>query len=99
MYIKNKRRIAMEYEKEIKIVDDDTTVITYQMIETDSVNRAEIAEIKYAIESLEQEVAEKNAKIEELKAKVAFAEKIIALADEKIATENSIETNEIVVEC
>lgn len=86
----------MEYEKEINIVEDDSIIITYQMIETDRVNREEIAEIKSAIESLEKEVAEKNAKIEELKEKVAFAEKIIAMADEKKATETDAET--IVVE-
>lgn len=95
----------MEYEKEIKIVEDDNIVITYQMIETDKVNRQEIAEIKSAIESLEKEVAEKNAKIEELKEKVAFAEKIIAMADEKKATEIEAENenaenndSEIVIE-
>ena len=81
----------MDFEKEIKIVNDDDTIITYQMIETDEINRQEIADIKLAIEALEKEVAEKNAKIEELKNKVAFAEKIIALADEKKATEIEVQ--------
>ena len=81
----------MDFEKEIKIVNDDDIIITYQMIETDEINRQEIADIKIAIEALEKEVAEKNAKIEELKNKVAFAEKIIAMADEKKATENEVQ--------
>lgn len=81
----------MEFNKEINIVDDNNIVITYQMIETDTVNRQEIEEIKSAITMLESEVAEKNAKIEELKEKVAFAEKIIALADEKKASINAEE--------
>lgn len=77
----------MENEKEIKIVADDGIVIGYQLIETDKVDRQEVANIKSAIEILEQEVIEKNAKIEELKEKLAFAEKVIALADEKKAQE------------
>ena len=77
----------MENEKEIKIVADDGIVIGYQLIETDKVDRQEVANIKSAIEMLEQEVIEKNAKIEELKEKLAFAEKVIALADEKKAQE------------
>ena len=81
----------MDFEKEIKIVNDDDIIITYQMIETDEINRQEIADIKLAIEALEKEVAEKNAKIEELKNKVAFAEKIIAMADEKKATEIEVQ--------
>ena len=81
----------MDFEKEIKIVNDDDIIITYQMIETDEINRQEIADIKIAIEALEQEVAEKNAKIEELKKKVDFAEKVIAMADEKKATEIEVQ--------
>lgn len=87
----------MENEKEIKIVADDGVVIDYQLIEADKVNRQEVADIKSAIELLEQEVAEKNAKIEELKEKLAFAEKVIALADEKKAQEVQ-ETEQVEVE-
>lgn len=88
----------MEFNKEINIVDDDDIIITYQMIETDKVNRQEIADIKSAIEMLEKEVAEKNAKIEELKEKVAFAEQIIAMADEKKAAEQNAVEDETVVQ-
>ena len=88
----------MEFNKEINIVDDDDIVITYQMIETDKVNRQEIADIKSAIEMLEKEVAEKNAKIEELKEKVAFAEQIIAMADEKKAAEQNAVEDETVIQ-
>lgn len=87
----------MENEKEIKIVADDGVVINYQLIEADKVNRQEVADIKSAIELLEQEVTEKNAKIEELKEKLAFAEKVIALADEKKAQESEPEVAEIEV--
>ena len=88
----------MEFNKEINIVDDDDIVITYQMIETDKVNRQEISDIKSAIEMLEKEVAERNAKIEELKEKVAFAEQIIAMADEKKAAEQNAVEDETVVQ-
>lgn len=85
----------MENEKEIKIVADDGTIINYQVIESDKVNRQEVADIKSAIELLEQEVAEKNAKIEELKEKLAFAEKVIALADEQKAKEAEVVEAEV----
>ena len=85
-------------EKEINIIDDDDIIITYQLVETDKVNRQEIADIKSAIEMLEKEVAEKNAKIEELKEKVAFAEQIIAMADEKKAAEQNAVEDETVVQ-
>lgn len=85
----------MENEKEIKIVADDGTIIDYQVIESDKVNRQEVADIKSAIELLEQEVAEKNAKIEELKEKLAFAEKVIALADEQKAKEAEVVEAEV----
>lgn len=85
-------------EKEINIIDDDDIIITYQLVETDKVNRQEIADIKSAIEMLEKEVAEKNAKIEELKEKVAFAEQIIAMADEKKTAEQNAVEDETVVQ-
>lgn len=84
----------MDFEganKEIRIVEDDNVIIKYQTIENDIVNREEIANIETAIELLESEVAEKNAKIEELKKKVAFAKSIIALADEIKANEQLAE--------
>lgn len=84
----------MDFEsenKEIRIVEDDNVIIKYQTIENDIVNREEIANIETAIELLETEVAEKNAKIEELKKKVAFAKSIIALADEIKANEQLAE--------
>ena len=80
----------MENEKEIKIVADDGVVIDYQVIESDKVNRQEVADIKASIEILEQEITERNAKIEELKEKLAFAEKVIALADEQKAKEAEV---------
>lgn len=82
-------------EKEILIVSDDNVVIQYQTIENDSVNRQEVADIEEAIKVLELEVAEKNAKIEELKAKVEFAKKIIALADEKKAQEEEDQPEDV----
>ena len=89
----------MEKEKEIKIVADDGVVIDYQLIEADKVNRQEVADIKASIELLEQEITERNAKIETLKEKekLAFAEKVIALADEKKAQEVQ-ETEQVEVE-
>lgn len=85
----------MENEKEIKIVADDGVIIDYQVVESDKVNRQEVADIKASIEILEQEITERNAKIEELKEKLAFAEKVIALADEKKANETEVVEAEV----
>lgn len=85
--------------QEIRIVEDDNVIIKYQKIENDTVNREEVASIESAIELLEQEVAEKNAKIDELKKKLEFAKAIIALADEikanELAEEEPAENNVI----
>lgn len=83
-------------EKEYVIVEDDGLIIQYNAIEKDKVNRQEIASIEEAIKLLELEVAEKNAKIEELKAEVEFAKQIIALADEKKELESQQEVTEFV---
>lgn len=81
--------------KEIRIVEDDNVIIKYQTIENDIVNREEIASIETAIELLKQEVAEKNAKIDELEKKVAFAKAIIAMADELKASEQLADTESV----
>lgn len=76
-------------ETRIEIVNDDNVIITYQDIKIDTVNRNEVAELENAIAVLEQEILEKNSEIEKHKAKLEFAKKIIAMADEIKAKEIS----------
>ena len=74
-------------EKEIQILTDDGNKIQCNLIEKVEVFRQEVSQIEQSIAVLEQEIVEKNAKLEELKAKIEFAKKIIAMADEKKASE------------
>ena len=61
-------------------------------------NRAEVEEVEKAIKSLEQDKIMINDRIVELKAKLIYARKIIAIADEKrnseISSNNANVTNE-----
>lgn len=92
-------------ELKLVIVEDDGDKIQYGKIE--EVIRTETMEVENAIAELETEIAEKNARLEELKAKIAFnkyvieyADKLRAEAEEKarLEAENTEETNEEVTE-
>ena len=73
-------------EKKIVIVSDENGIVEFDdiTIKHDTVNRAEVAEVKAEIAKLEKDKVAIDNRIVELKAKVLYAEKIIAIADEKL---------------
>ena len=87
-------------EKKIVIVSDENGIGAFDeiTIKHDTINRAEVEEVEKAIKSLEQEKITINDRIVELKAKLIYARKIIAIADEKrnseISSNNANVTNE-----
>lgn len=82
----------MEENKRIEIVSDENSVITFDTIVRDVVNREEVAVVEAKIEELKQHIAEKNAELEALIVKVAYAKHIIEIADEKKARELALES-------
>lgn len=81
-------------EKRIEIVEDIDGKITYDEIERKDVNRADVEAAKAEIERIEAENADylakvnvNNEKIEEIKAKIAEYERVIAIADDIKAKE------------
>lgn len=76
-------------EKKIVIVSDENDIVAFDdiTIKHDTVNRVEVAEVKKEIEQLENDKIELDKRIVALKAKLIYAEKIIAIADEKKASE------------
>lgn len=92
-------------EKKIVIVSDENGIVAFDdiTIKHDTINRAEVEEVEKAIKSLEQEKITINDRIVELKAKLIYARKIIAIADEKrnseISSNNANVTNESRVGC
>lgn len=78
-------------EKKIVIVSDENGIVAFDdiTIKHDTINRAEVEEVEKAIKSLEQEKITINDRIVELKAKLIYARKIIAIADEKRNSEIS----------
>lgn len=87
-------------EKKIVIVSDENGIVAFDdiTIKHDTINRVEVEEVEKAIKSLEQEKITINDRIVELKAKLIYARKIIAIADEKrnseISSNNANVTNE-----
>lgn len=89
-------------ENKIVIVSDENGVVAFDdiTIKHDTVNRAEVAEVKAEIAKLESDRVAIDNRIVELKAKVLYAERVIAIADEKraIETEAAKSTNNTVSE-
>ncbi len=87
-------------ENKIVVMSDIDDVIAFDdvSIKHDTINRAEVEEVEKAIKSLEQDKIMINDRIVELKAKLIYARKIIAIADEKrnseISSNNANVTNE-----
>lgn len=81
-------------ENKIVIVSDDSNVIAFDdiTIKHDTVDRAEVAEIKEEISNLESQKVSIDEKIVELKAKILYAEKIIAIADAQVAAKAETES-------
>ena len=86
-------------EKQIVIVSDENGIVAFDdiTIKHDTIDRAEVAEVEKTIESLEQKKIEIDNRIVELKAKLLYAKKIIAIADEKrnseITQNNAVDDN------
>ena len=72
-------------DKRIEIIDDVEDVVTFDTIVRDTVNRNDVAQAEERIAVLEQEIADRNAEMEALKEKIAYAKEIIAIADAKKA--------------
>lgn len=85
-------------EKRIEILEDVNGVIKFEEIKEDVVNRSEVEAVKVRLAELE---AAKLAIEEEEKAlheKIAYAEKIIAIADAKKLAEESVVSEEVAEE-
>lgn len=76
-------------ENKIVIVSDNSDVIEFDdiTIRHDTVSRNEVADVKAEIERLESEKVTIDERIVELKAKILYAEKVIAIADEAKAVD------------
>lgn len=89
----------MDEKKEIVIVSDENGIVAFDdiTIKHDTINRAEVAEVEEAIASLEKDKISIDNRIVELKAKLLYAKKIIAIADGKrnseIAQNSAVNTN------
>lgn len=70
-------------DKRVEIVSDVENIVTFDTIVRDTVNRADVAIAEERIVVLEAEIAERNAEIDALKEKIAYAKEIIAIADAK----------------
>lgn len=88
----------MEDNKRIEIVADENNVVTFDTIVRDTVNREDVVVAEERIAVLEQEIAERTAEIEALRAKIAYAKEIIAIADAKKQAEAEQELTEEVLE-
>ncbi len=82
-------------ENKIVIVSDENGVVAFDdiTIKHDTVNRAEVAEVKAEIAKLENDKVAIDNRIVELKAKVLYAEKVIAIADEKLKADADAAAN------
>ena len=70
-------------DKRVEIVSDIDDVVTFDTIVRDTINRSDVAIAEERISVLEREIAERNAEIDALKEKIAYAKEIIAIADAK----------------
>ena len=70
-------------DKRVEIVSDIDDIVTFDTIIRDTINRSDVAIAEERISVLEREIAERNAEIDALKEKIAYAKEIIAIADAK----------------
>lgn len=70
-------------DKRVEIVSDIDDIVTFDTIVRDTINRSDVAIAEERISVLEREIAERNAEIDALKEKIAYAKEIIAIADTK----------------
>lgn len=83
-------------EKRIEIVEDINGKITFDEIERKDIDRADVEAAEAEIARIEAENADYLAKVEEnnkklidIKVKIEFAKRVIAIADEKKAREEA----------
>ncbi len=85
----------MDEENKIVIVSDNGSRIDFDdvTIKHDSVDRNEVAEIDREIADLEQQRANIDERLVALKAKIAYAKRVIEIADAQVsANESAVET-------
>ena len=85
----------MDEENKIVIVSDNGSRIDFVdvTIKHDSVDRNEVAEIDREIADLEQQRANIDERLVALKAKIAYAKRVIEIADAQVsANESAVET-------
>lgn len=85
----------MDEENKIVIVSDNGSRIDFDdvTIKHDSIDRNEVAEIDREIADLEQQRANIDERLVALKAKIAYAKRVIEIADAQVSVnENAVET-------
>lgn len=81
-------------EKRIEILEDVDNRIVFEEIKTDVINREEVAMVDARIAELEAQKLAIEAELAELRAKIDYAKKVIAIADAKKLAEESVVSEE-----
>ena len=84
-------------EKRIEILEDVDNKIVFEEIKTDTIDREEVALVDARIAELEAQKLAIEAELAELRAKIDYAKKVIAIADAKKLAEESVVSEEEVV--
>jgi hypothetical protein len=84
-------------DKRIEILEDVDNKIVFEEIKTDTIDREEVALVDARIAELEEQKLAIEAELAELRARIDYAKKVIAIADAKKLAEESVVTEEIVV--
>ena len=85
-------------EKRIEILEDVGNKIVFEEIKTDTIDREEVALVDARIAELEAQKLAIEAELAELRAKIDYAKKVIAIADaKKLAEESVVSVEEEVV--
>lgn len=85
-------------EKRIEILEDVNGVIKFEEITEDVVNRSEVEAVKARLAELAAAKLTIEEEEKELHEKIAYAEKIIAIADAKKLAEESVVSEEVAEE-
>lgn len=81
-------------EKRIEILEDVDNKIVFEEIKTDTIDREEVAKVDARIAELEAQKIAIEAELAELRAKIDYAKKVIAIADAKKLAEESVVSEE-----
>lgn len=81
-------------EKRIEILEDVDNKIVFEEIKTDTIDREEVARVDARIAELEAQKLAIEAELAELRAKIDYAKKVIAIADAKKLAEESVVSEE-----